>query len=148
MAQIKQLSAKGVNASLLRQRKYGLVRQYNLPENLMGGSLVPTRRRCGKANCRCREGAGHLQWSVTFCRHGKKRVERVPVEWVYELERAVLETQSYLAAVREVMAINIELLAQTRTQERQKKVRRTPTKTQASATNDQLSPAAIDHLNM
>ena len=84
--------------------------------------MAPTRRRCGKSNCRCSAGAGHLQWSVTLCQHGKKRVERVPLEWVEDLENAVLETQAYLDAVKEVMAINLELLAQTRAQ-RQQKVR-------------------------
>lgn len=148
-AQIAQLSARGIEASHLRQRKYALVRQYGIPDNLLGGSLSPTRRRCGKPNCRCRDGAGHLQWSVTFCRSGEKRVERVPVAWVEELEKVVLETQSYLEAIREVMAINIELLAQTRAQERQKKkVRRRRKKAPARATNDQLSRAAIDLLNM
>jgi hypothetical protein len=150
MAQMKQLSAKGADASRLRQRKYELVREYGIPENLIGGSLAPTRRRCGKPTCHCRQGPGHLQWSVTFCQYGNKRVERVPYAWVEELETAVLESQQYLAAVREVMAINLELLAQTRQQ--QKKVRGGQKKrpvsqksTQPMVTNDQLLPATIDH---
>ena len=122
-AQIKQLSAKSVEASLLRQRKYTLVRQYGIPENLLGGSLALTHRRCGKPNCHCRDGEGHPQWSITFCQHGRKRVERVPAEWAEEIEEAVLKAQRYLDAVRELMAINIELLAQTRGQYQEKKVR-------------------------
>ncbi len=137
-----------MEASLLRQRKYARVRQFGIPENLIGGSLAPTRRRCGKPNCHCREGEGHLQWSVTFCQGGKKRVERVPVEWVAELEQAVLETQSFLEALREVMAINIELLAQTRAQQQAKKVRGRRKKAPASAKNDQQPPDAIDHFTM
>lgn len=147
-AQIRQFSARGVEASLLRQRKYALVRQFGLPENLLGGSLAPTRRRCGKPNCHCRNGEGHLQWSVTFCRSGKKRVERVPLEWLAELEKAVLQTQSYLDAVREVMAINLELLAQTREQERPRRVRRQQEKFIENAKDDQLSPPAIDPIYM
>jgi hypothetical protein len=53
-----------------------------------------------------------------------RRVERVPREWVGELERAVLSTQAYVEAIREVMAINLELLAETRRQEQDQKVRR------------------------
>jgi hypothetical protein len=147
-AQIKQFSARGAEASLLRQRKYGLVRQFGLPENLLGGSLAPTRRRCGKPNCHCRNGEGHLQWSVTFCKSGKKRVERVPLEWLEELEKTVLQTQSYLAAVREVMAINLELLAQTREQERPRRVRRRREKCIGNEKDDQLFPPAIDPLHM
>jgi hypothetical protein len=147
-AQIKQFSARGVEASLLRQRKYALVRQFDLPENLLGGSLAPTRRRCGKPNCHCRNGEGHLQWSVTFCKGGKKRVERVPLEWLEELEKAVLQTHSYLDAVREVMAINLELLAQTREQERPRRVRRQQEEFIENVKNDQLSPPAIDPIYM
>jgi hypothetical protein len=44
--------------------------------------------------------------------------------WVEELEGAVLETQVFLDAIKEVQAINIELLAQTRVQQQQRKVRR------------------------
>lgn len=118
MTQIDQFSAKNKRASQLRQRKYALVRAHGIPENLVGGTLSQTRRSCGKENCRCRDGIGHVQWSVTFCRKGAKRVERVPEEWVAALEQEVLRTQEYLDAIKEVMAINIELLAMTRAQEK------------------------------
>jgi hypothetical protein len=122
--QMKVFAAKSRNASALRQRKYSLVRRFGLPENLVGGCLSQTHRRCGKPNCHCVQGQGHPMWSITFSHRGKRRVERVPDEWVEELERAVLATQDYMAALKEVMAINIELLAQTRTQQREEKVRR------------------------
>lgn len=122
-AQIRQFSTRSRESSRLRQRKYDLVRRYGIPENLIGGSLSVSRRRCGKSNCHCRDGEGHLQWSITFCQNGNKRVERVPKDWLEEVEQVVLETRAYLDALREIMAINIELLAQTRAQEREKKVR-------------------------
>jgi hypothetical protein len=113
---MEQFSARSPEASRLRQRKYALVRKFGLPEDLVGGSLSNTPRRCGKLNCHCAKGRGHSQWGVTFSRGGRKRVERVPADWVEELEQAVLDSQAYLAAVKEVMAINLELLAQTRRQ--------------------------------
>jgi hypothetical protein len=148
MAQMHQFAARSVEASQLRRRKYELVRRFGLPENLVGGSLSQTHRRCGRPNCHCADGPGHSQWSITFCRGGNRRVERVPREWVEELERAVVETQVYVDAVREVMAINVELLAETRRQEQEKKVRARAKNVPARVTNDQLSPAAIDPLTM
>lgn len=115
--------AKSPEASRLRQRKYTLVRAFGLPENFLTG-LSANRRRCGKSNCHCKSSQGHPQWAVTQSRHGTRRVERVPAEWVESIEQVVLETQAYLDALQEVMAINLELLAQTRTQQRRKKVRR------------------------
>jgi len=62
-------------------------------------------------------------WSVTSSHQGKRRVERIPESWVEELEVAVLETQAYLDAIKEVQALNIELLAQTRKQHQEHKRR-------------------------
>ena len=148
MPQLPQFAAKSPEASRLRRRKYELVRQFGLPEDLVGGCLSQTHRRCGRPNCHCASGRGHVQWSITFSRNGGRRVERVPHAWVAELERVVLQSQAYLDALREVMAINLELLAQTRAQEQDKKVRRRKKKTTPSQTNDQLFLAAIDPLNM
>lgn len=123
---MEHFSAKSAEASRLRQRKYELVRQYGIPENLVGGSFGRTYRRCGKFNCHCADGRGHPMWSVTFSQRGQRRVERVPREWVEELELAVLASQAYLDAIKEVQALNIELLAQTRTQHQQRRKKRRP----------------------
>ena len=123
---MKQFSAKSPEASRLRQRKYELVRKYGIPEDLVGGCLSRSHRRCGKWNCHCAEGRGHPMWSVTFSHRGQRRVERVPVDWVEEVEAAVLSSQAYLDAIKEVQRINLELLAQTRAQRqaRRKKAKR------------------------
>lgn len=148
MPQLPQFAARSSEASQLRRRKYELVRRFSIPENLVGGALSQTHRRCGRPNCHCAAERGHPLWSITFSRHGERRVERVPRQWVAQLEHAVLETQTYLDAVREVMAINLELLAQTRRQQREKKVRARAKNVRISATKDQLSLAAIDPLHM
>lgn len=113
---MESFSAKSPEASQLRRRRYELVRGHSLPADLIGGSLCYFHRRCGKANCRCAKGRGHPLASITFSRHGHRRVERVPVDWLNEVEQAVLRSQAYMEAVREVMAINLKLLAQTRQQ--------------------------------
>ena len=146
--QIPQFAAKGPSASQLRCRKYALVRRFNLPENLLGGSLSQTHRRCGKANCHCAAGRGHSAWSVTSSYRGKRRVERVPVAWVERLERVALETQAYLEALKEVMAINIELLAQTRGQVRDEKRTSKQKKSRSEAKSDQHLARPADPLTM
>jgi len=118
---MKSLAARSSEASRLRQRKYELVRQFGLPENLVGGSLRQTHRRCGKPNCHCARGPGHPMWSVTSSHHGKRRVERVPTQWVDEVTQAAMDTRTFLDALKEVISINIELLAQTRRQQQAKR---------------------------
>lgn len=124
MVQISLFVAKSPEASRLRKRKYALVRRFGIPEDVIGGCLSKTHRRCGKPNCHCAEGRGHPRWSVTFSNQGERRVERVPEEWVEQLEQTVLRTQEYMQAIKEVMAINVELLSQARNQKRAEKVRR------------------------
>jgi hypothetical protein len=107
---MESLSAKSRAASQLRQRRHQLARQFGIPQELVGNSLVLSHRRCGKANCRCSSGPGHAQWTLSHSRAGIRQVEKVPRAWVEQLERAVLETQAFVDAIGEVMDINLKLI--------------------------------------
>lgn len=108
--------AKGDAAVRLRQRKCELVRRYRIPENAVGGSLALTHRRCGKPTCHCTSGAGHPMWSLTFMADGKKRVERIPDDWVEQIRPLVREGREVKSAVAELLGINAQLLALLRKQ--------------------------------
>ena len=107
---------KGPDAARLRQRKFHLIRQFHFPEDLLPGSLSLTHRRCGKGNCCCVEGDRHPLWSLTFMVDGKKRVERIPQEWVDEVRRRVEEGREFKRAMVEVFAANAQLLVLQRRQ--------------------------------
>jgi len=118
---MKWFRARGSAASRLRQRKHELLRQFRIPEHALPGSLALTHRRCGKPTCHCASGEGHPMWSLTFMVDGKKRVERIPTEWVEELRPLVLEGRAFKDAVAEVFAINAQLVALWRKQSQKKK---------------------------
>jgi transposase-like protein len=59
-------------------------------------------------------------WSLTFMVDGKKRVERIPTEWVEEVRSLVAEGREYKNAVAEAFAINAQLLALWRKQNEKK----------------------------
>jgi hypothetical protein len=101
---------KGPEAARLRQRKFELIRKFHLPEDLLPGSLSVSRTRCGKPTCHCASGEGHPAWSLTFMASGKKRVERIPREWVEQVRRRVEAGRGFQDAVREVLTANAELL--------------------------------------
>lgn len=105
-----KIDPKGPEASRLRQRKFALLRKFQLPGDLLPGSLSLSVTRCGKPTCHCASGAGHPAWSLTFMAGGKKRVERIPKAWVEEVRRRVLAGREFQEAVREVLAANAELL--------------------------------------
>ena len=106
------ISPKGPRAARLRQRKFELLRRFAIPPDLLPGSLSLTHRRCGQPTCHCaRDKQGHPVWSLTFMAGGKKRVERIPNEWVEEVQRLVGAGREFKEAVAEVLAANAQLLA-------------------------------------
>ena len=114
-----EITPKGPQAARLRQRKFELLRRFAIPPDLLPGSLSLTHRRCGQPTCHCaRDKQGHPLWSLTFMAGGKKRVERIPNEWVEEVQGLVEAGREFKEAVAEVFAANAQLLALWRKQRR------------------------------
>ena len=111
---------KGDPASRLRQRKYALLRRLQIPPDALPGSLALTHSRCGNPTCRCAQGEGHPSWSLTFMVNGKKRVERIPDEWVEQIRPLVEQGREFKDAIAEVFATNAQLLALRRKQSTKK----------------------------
>ncbi len=111
-------------ASRLRQRKHELVRRFAIPGDLLPGSLSESHYRCGNSNCHCASDEGHSGWTLTFMVNGKKRVERIPRDWVEEVRQGVEAGREFQDAVREVLAANAQLLGLERRQLHQQKRRK------------------------
>ena len=113
-----KIEPKGPEAARLRQRKFELLRRFAIPADWLPGSLALTHRRCGQPACHCaRDAKGHPIWYLTFMVEGKKRVERIPEEWVEEVQREVDAGREFKQAVAEVFAANAQLLALWRKQQ-------------------------------
>ena len=107
---------KGSQAARIHQRKYELIREFQIPDDLLPGSLSMQRLRCGKPNCHCAKGEGHAVWSLTFMADGKKHVQHIPQSLVDEVRKRVEAGRKYQDAVREVLASNAKLLVLARKQ--------------------------------
>jgi hypothetical protein len=112
---------KGHRAALLRQRKFQLLDRFAIPPDLLPGSLTRSFTRCGNANCHCVNDQGHESWTLTFMARGQRRVERIPRQWVQEVEQRVAAGREFQDAVREVLAANAELLVLARRQRKKKR---------------------------
>lgn len=112
-----EIAPKGIVAARFRQRKKQLLAQIRIPPDALPGSLSQTHRRCGKETCRCVQGDGHPVWSLTFMVGGKKRVERVPDEWVETVRQRVEAGRQFKEAIAEVLVANAELLVLWRKQQ-------------------------------
>jgi hypothetical protein len=112
-----RIAPQGPQAARLRQRKFELLRRFPIPPDLLPGSLSLTHRRCGQPTCHCaKDEKGHPVWSLTFMAGRKKRVERIPNDWVEEVRRLVEAGREFKEAVAEVFAANAQLLALLRQQ--------------------------------
>lgn len=112
---------RGLLASRLRQRKFELLRRFQIPADALAGSLSLPHLRCGKHTCHCAEGRGHEVWSLTFMVRGKKHVQHIPKTWVEEVRRRVAAGREFQDAVRDVLAANAQLLVLARQQEKEPK---------------------------
>src|SRR5438270_179531 len=97
---------KGPQAARLRQRKFELIARFNIPADLLPGSVSLSHFRCGKPSCHCAPDEGHPAWSFTYMVNGKKRVQHIPKELVPEIQQRVAAGREYQEAVREVLAAN------------------------------------------
>ena len=101
--------ARRTDGTRHRQKAERLREQLAQLGPLMRGSLVRSRGKCGKANCRCARGELHAWWSLTFRAGGRSRSVTVPDELVGEvrqwcrnyqaLKRLVVELSDALVAV-------------------------------------------------
>lgn len=63
-------------------------------------------------------------WSLTYMVQGKKRVERIPEDWVDLVRPRVDRSRKFKEALAEVFALNAELLVVERRQQRGGSARR------------------------
>jgi hypothetical protein len=112
---------KGPAAARWRQRKFDVLRRFSIPVDALPGSLALCRTRCGNPACHCAKGEGHEAWTFTFMSDGKRRVERIPREWVEQVQHRVDAGREFQEAVREVLTANAELLILSRKQQRKRR---------------------------
>ena len=112
------LPPKGPQAARLRRRIQYLLQRVQLPATGLPGSLALSHFRCGKPSCHCADGRGHPAWSLTFMLDGKKRVQKVPPDWVDSIRLRVQQARQFKETVAEIFTANAQLLALQRDQAR------------------------------
>lgn len=119
---MKTCKPRGEQAARFRQRKFALLRWYQLPEavvaKLLPGSLSQSRWRCGKPKCHCATGAGHPSWYLAFMVVGKQRVQHIPATWAAYVQCRVAAGREFKQAIAEVLVANAQLLVLERRQTR------------------------------
>jgi uncharacterized protein DUF6788 len=109
---------------LLAQRRRALRALPSL-EEVVRGSVVERRVRCGKAGCRCARGQLHgaTYLSVTFA-GGRTEQISLPTELVSLARRWVGNYRAWWKAVEKISAINRRLLRARRSSAQERSARR------------------------
>jgi hypothetical protein len=80
-------------------------------EEVLLGSLVEQTRRCGKTDCRCATGEPHGPYSYLTPRRGRRGMRYVPAAMTPVVTAYLSRGEQVEAALAEISAINVELLA-------------------------------------
>lgn len=97
----------------LRARRRRLAGSLPDVEGLIAGSVVEQGRRCGKEGCRCATGELHGPYTYVVLPRvgGRSRTVYVPASAAEAVRRGAAVSAAVRAALEEISAINIELLA-------------------------------------
>src|ERR671930_1112127 len=97
----------------LRARRRRLARSLPDVEGLLAGSVVEQGRRCGKEGCRCATGELHGPYTYVVLPRsgGRTRTVYVPAGAAEAVRRGAAASAQVRAALEEISAVNIELLA-------------------------------------
>ena len=92
-------------------RREQIVQQLPPLAEVVRGSLIERRLRCGKPNCHCAKEEGHRLWylTVSFAR-GRTEQITVPEAWVPHVQKWLENYHHWWMTLEEVSAINRELL--------------------------------------
>ncbi len=102
----------GLSLRALRARRRRLAARLGDVEAVLVGSLVEQTRRCGKPGCRCAEGDPHGPYAYFAAKTaGRGRSKYVPSNLVAVVRAGLARGEQVEAVLREVSAINAELLA-------------------------------------
>lgn len=97
----------------------------NSPPLLLRGSLIILRRRCGKPQCRCSQGAPHETPALSYSLKGKTQIQTLSPNWVPSVRKALAR---YRQAVEELERQNSQAIAWLREQMGQRKLAANPSR--------------------
>jgi len=97
------------------QSRGRLMRNLSALREMLPGSFVERRRKCGKPNCRCAQGKPedlHVEFLLSALSQGKPRTFHIPAALVEEVRRRVELRRRFQLAGDTICAINLGRLLQ------------------------------------
>jgi len=94
------------------QARGNLARRLSSFREMLPGSFVERRRKCGKPNCRCakKEDEFHLQFQLSVLWKGKPYTFHIPAEMAEEVRNKVEMHKQFQDLVAKIYEINLRRL--------------------------------------
>jgi hypothetical protein len=85
-----------------------LIRSLGTLRDMLPGSFVERKRRCGRPNCHCADGSNlHAQFQISVLVDGKPKVFNIPARLVPRVRQQVEMRRRFDAAAATVCGINL-----------------------------------------
>ena len=99
------------HADLDLQTRGRLIRGLGTLREMLPGSFVERKRRCGRPNCHCADGQNlHSQFQISVLVDGKPKVFNIPAKLVPRVRQQVEMRRRFDAAAATICGINLRRL--------------------------------------
>jgi len=94
------------------QARGSLARRLSSFREMLPGSFVVRRRKCGKPNCKCakKDDEFHLQYQLSVLWNGKHYTFHIPAEMAEEVRNRVEMHKQFQDLVSKIFEINLRRL--------------------------------------
>ena len=90
-----------------------LIRSLGALRDMLPGSFVERKRRCGRPNCHCADGnSPHSQFQISALVDGKPKVFNIPARLVPRVRQQVEMRRRFDAAAATICGINLRRFLQ------------------------------------
>lgn len=105
-----KITLRKVPTRELKERKAQILSSLPHMDNIMRGSLITRSIKCGKPNCRCATGDGHVSFYLSSYYHGNTYMDYVPKSWETKIRKGIEKYGVIQDLLSELTEINLELL--------------------------------------
>lgn len=100
---------KSLSTEELRKQKEKILDALPPTADMIRGSLITRRIKCGKPNCRCAAGDGHTSFYLSSYYHGRTYMDYVPKSYKEQMSGGIESYGLIQNLLAQLTEINLEL---------------------------------------
>jgi hypothetical protein len=100
-----------VSTQELKERKAQILRSLPSMDHVIRGSLITRLIKCGKPNCHCATGEGHISLYLSSFYHGHTGMDYVPSAWESWMREGIENYGVIKDLLLELTELNLELFS-------------------------------------